>query len=88
MQMTSLAAYVTVFLFAFQMLAMVLYPTLIQPLFNKLTPLPEGELKDRVFALAKQVKFPLKKIYVIDGSKRSAHSNAVGGHKLFFYTSH
>lgn len=69
-------AYVAVFLFAFQMLAMVLYPSLIQPLFNKLTPLPDGELKDRVFALAKQLKFPLKSIYVIDGSKRSAHSNA------------
>lgn len=69
-------AYVAVFLFAFQMLAMIIYPSLIQPLFNKLTPLPDGELKDRVFALAKQLKFPLKSIYVIDGSKRSAHSNA------------
>ncbi|UZJ52350.1 hypothetical protein CBS101457_001670 [Exobasidium rhododendri] len=69
-------AYVAVFMFAFQILAMVLYPTLIQPLFNKLTPLPEGELKDRVYALAKQLNFPLKNIYVIDGSKRSAHSNA------------
>lgn len=56
---------------------MVLYPSLIQPLFNKLTPLPEGELKNRVFALAEELKFPLKSIYVIDGSKRSAHSNAV-----------
>jgi STE24 endopeptidase len=62
---------------------MVLYPTLIQPLFNKLTPLPEGELKDRVYALAKQLNFPLKKIYVIDGSKRSAHSNAVSQGECF-----
>ncbi|PWN88181.1 hypothetical protein FA10DRAFT_303170 [Acaromyces ingoldii] len=69
-------AYVVVFLFAFQIIAMVLYPTLIQPLFNKLTPLPEGALRDRVVALARQLKFPLKSIYVIDGSKRSAHSNA------------
>lgn len=56
---------------------MVLYPTLIQPLFNKLTPLQDGPLKERVVALASQLNFPLKSIYVIDGSKRSAHSNAV-----------
>jgi STE24 endopeptidase len=55
---------------------MVLYPTVIQPLFNKLTPLPEGALRDRVIALASSLKFPLKNIYVIDGSKRSSHSNA------------
>jgi len=51
-------------------------PTVIQPLFNKLTPLQEGALKDRVVALASALKFPLKHLYVIDGSKRSAHSNA------------
>lgn len=61
---------------AFQIIAMVLYPTVIQPLFNKLTPLPEGALRDRVVALASSLKFPLKHLYVIDGSKRSAHSNA------------
>lgn len=65
------------FLFVFQIAAMVLYPALIQPIFNKLTPLQDGEFKDRVYALAKQLNFPLKNIYVIDGSKRSAHSNAV-----------
>ncbi|KDN48443.1 hypothetical protein K437DRAFT_255552 [Tilletiaria anomala UBC 951] len=69
-------AYVVAFLLVFQIVALVLYPTLIQPLFNKLTPLPEGALRDRVLALAGSLNFPLKHIYVIDGSKRSAHSNA------------
>ncbi|EPQ30027.1 uncharacterized protein PFL1_02700 [Pseudozyma flocculosa PF-1] len=68
--------YVVAFLFSFQIVAMVLYPTLIQPLFNKLTPLPEGMLRDRVVALATALRFPLKHLYQIDGSKRSSHSNA------------
>ncbi|CCF51569.1 hypothetical protein NDA11_003043 [Ustilago hordei] len=72
----SFVSYVVVFLFSFQIIAMVLYPTVIQPLFNKLTPLPQGALRDRVVALASSLKFPLKHIYVIDGSKRSSHSNA------------
>ncbi|CBQ70846.1 probable zinc metallo-protease [Sporisorium reilianum SRZ2] len=73
---SSFVSYVVVFLFSFQIIAMVLYPTVIQPLFNKLTPLPQGALRDRVVALASSLKFPLKHIYVIDGSKRSSHSNA------------
>ncbi|SNX87339.1 probable zinc metallo-protease [Melanopsichium pennsylvanicum] len=72
----SFVSYVVVFLFSFQIIAMVLYPTVIQPLFNKLTPLPDGALRDRVVTLASSLKFPLKHIYVIDGSKRSSHSNA------------
>ncbi|MCX6156340.1 MAG: M48 family metallopeptidase [Candidatus Kapabacteria bacterium] len=51
-------------------------PTLIMPLFNKFTPLEDGELKDSIFKFADKVKFPLKKIFVMDGSKRSAKSNA------------
>jgi STE24 endopeptidase len=54
----------------------ILYPTVIQPLFNKLSPLAEGELRIRVEKLASRLKFPLKHLYEIDGSKRSAHSNA------------
>lgn len=54
----------------------VIYPTVIQPLFNKLTPMPEGILRDRVTALASSLNFPLKHLFVIDGSKRSGHSNA------------
>jgi STE24 endopeptidase len=54
----------------------ILYPTVIQPLFNKLSPLPQGALRTRIEALATGLKFPLTDLYVIDGSKRSAHSNA------------
>jgi hypothetical protein len=54
----------------------VLYPTVIQPLFNKLSPLREGELRTRTESLASSLKFPLKHLYEIDGSKRSSHSNA------------
>lgn len=54
----------------------ILYPTVIQPLFNKLSPLADGELSKRVSALAVKLKFPLKHLYEIDGSKRSSHSNA------------
>lgn len=59
-----------------QLFAITIYPIVILPLFNKLTPLPEGPLKTSVEALAKRLKFPLTNLYVIDGSKRSAHSNA------------
>lgn len=54
----------------------IVYPIFIQPLFNKLTPLPEGELRQRIEKLAGSLGFPLKHLYVIDGSKRSGHSNA------------
>ncbi|MFM1852467.1 MAG: hypothetical protein RIS54_2151 [Verrucomicrobiota bacterium] len=63
-------------LFAFQILMLVLYPKLILPLFNKLTPLPEGELRDRLLALGDRTGFQAKTIEVMDGSKRSGHSNA------------
>jgi STE24 endopeptidase len=51
-------------------------PTWIMPLFNKFTPLEDGELKQKIMNFAKSVKFPLKNVFVIDGSKRSAKSNA------------
>ena len=54
----------------------ILYPTVIQPFFNKLSPLAEGELRTRIEGLASKLKFPLKHLYEIDGSKRSSHSNA------------
>lgn len=63
-------------MFSFQILMMVLYPKLILPLFNKLTPLPEGELRDRLMALGDRTGFQAKTIEVMDGSKRSGHSNA------------
>ena len=58
------------------MLMVVIFPTFIQPLFNKLSPLAEGDLRTRIEALASKLKFPLKHLYEIDGSKRSSHSNA------------
>lgn len=58
------------------MIMVILYPTVIQPLFNKLSPLSEGELRGRIEALATKLKFPLTHLYEIDGSKRSSHSNA------------
>jgi STE24 endopeptidase len=63
-------------LFGFQLLMLVLYPKLILPLFNKLTPLPEGEARTRLLALSERTGFRAQTIEVMDGSKRSAHSNA------------
>lgn len=63
-------------IFGFQLLMLVLYPKLILPLFNKLTPLPEGELRNRLMALGERTGFRASTIEVIDGSKRSGHSNA------------
>ena len=60
----------------FQLLMMLIAPALILPLFNKFTPLPEGSLRERLFALAKKTGFPTRSIDVMDGSKRSRHSNA------------
>uniref|UniRef100_A0A915LJ60 CAAX prenyl protease n=2 Tax=Meloidogyne TaxID=189290 RepID=A0A915LJ60_MELJA len=57
-------------------LMMFIYPEFIAPLFDKYTPLPESELKTKIEALANKVEFPLKKLYVVEGSKRSSHSNA------------
>ncbi|CAO3687232.1 unnamed protein product [Rhizopus microsporus] len=68
--------YVWVIAIIFQLFIITVYPTFIQPLFNKLTPLEEGELRTRINELAARIQFPLKKLYVIDGSKRSSHSNA------------
>jgi STE24 endopeptidase len=64
------------FILAFQLLMIVIFPTFIAPWFNKFEPLREGELRDRILALAKQLGFKTSGIYTMDGSKRSAHSNA------------
>jgi STE24 endopeptidase len=63
-------------LLAFQLLMLVLAPVLILPLFNKFTPLPEGSLRERLLKLAEQTRFRARSIQVMDGSKRSRHSNA------------
>ncbi len=62
--------------FILQLSLMVLWPKFILPLFNKLTPLGDGKLKSRLFALADRTGFAANTIEVIDGSKRSGHSNA------------
>ena len=65
-----------VIVFVFQLAMMVLYPKLIMPLFNKLEPLEAGELKDELMLLSDKSGFAAKTIEVMDGSKRSGHSNA------------
>ncbi len=65
-------AAVSLFGFVLQYVA----PTLIMPLFNKFTPLEDGELKASIMEYARSVSFPLTGIFVIDGSKRSSKANA------------
>lgn len=60
----------------FQLLMLVLYPTVIAPLFNKFTPLADASLVQRIEGLMQRVGFAAKGLYVMDGSKRSAHGNA------------
>jgi len=61
----------------FQIVMMALAPTLILPLFNKFSPLPQGALRDRLLALGEKTGFSAREILVMDGSKRSRHSNAL-----------
>lgn len=63
-------------LLAFQLLMLVLAPVLILPLFNRFTPLPQGSLRERLSRLAERTQFRAQSIQVMDGSKRSRHSNA------------
>jgi STE24 endopeptidase len=60
----------------FSVFMVLFYSNLIVPLFNKQTPLPEGELKTAIETFASKVGFKLDNIYVIDGSKRSTKANA------------
>jgi STE24 endopeptidase len=68
--------WVTAFLAAVQIVMLWLYPSLIAPLFNEFTPLPEGPLRERLERLAVDAGFRTRGIYVMDASKRSGHSNA------------
>jgi STE24 endopeptidase len=61
---------------AFNLLVLVLYPTVIAPLFNKFEPLADESLKTRVQQLMARCGFAAKGLFVMDGSKRSAHANA------------
>ena len=60
----------------FNLLILVLYPTVIAPLFNKFQPLEDEAIKTRVSALMQRCGFAAKGLFVMDGSKRSAHANA------------
>jgi STE24 endopeptidase len=60
----------------FQMTMMVLFPSVIAPLFNKFTPLADDSLKHRIEGLMTRVGFASKGLFVMDGSRRSAHGNA------------
>lgn len=68
--------YVWAFMFVFSVFMMTIVPVFIMPLFNKYEPLPDGDLKKSIYELAAQLKYPLTKLFVMDGSKRSSHSNA------------
>ncbi|CDW75638.1 caax prenyl protease 1 homolog [Stylonychia lemnae] len=68
--------YVFVFLVVFYLVMLQIFPNFIQPLFNKYSELPQGELREKIEALAKRLNFPLQKLYLVDQSSRSAHSNA------------
>lgn len=72
--------YFFIYLWLFAMVTMIflmtIYPDYIAPLFDKYTPLPDGELRSSIEELAQSVEFPLYKLYLVEGSKRSVHSNA------------
>ncbi|AIO49527.1 M48 family metallopeptidase [Burkholderia cenocepacia] len=61
---------------AFQMLVLLIYPTFIAPLFNKFEPLKDDALRARIESLMKRCGFAAKGLFVMDGSRRSAHGNA------------
>jgi STE24 endopeptidase len=61
---------------AFNLLLLLIYPSFIAPLFNKFKPLEDETLKARVTALMQRCGFAAKGLFVMDGSKRSAHANA------------
>lgn len=68
-------ALATVFV-GFSLLISVIYPTFIAPIFNKFTPLEEGELKDKITRMMEEVGLNARSLFVMDASKRSKHSNA------------
>lgn len=61
---------------AFSLAMMVVFPMFIAPLFNRFQPLPDGDVKTRAQALMQRCNFALQGLYVMDGSRRSAHANA------------
>ncbi|XP_037737495.1 CAAX prenyl protease 1 homolog isoform X2 [Chelonia mydas] len=68
--------YAWLFTLVVSLVLVTIYADYIAPLFDKFIPLPEGELKQAIEMMAKSIDFPLTKVYVVEGSKRSSHSNA------------
>ncbi|HTJ97718.1 MAG TPA: M48 family metallopeptidase [Rhodocyclaceae bacterium] len=68
--------YVWLFWMGFNLLVLLLYPTVIAPLFNKFSPLADDTLKTRIEALLQRCGFTSSGLFVMDGSKRSSHGNA------------
>ena len=68
--------YVWLFWMSFNLLVLLLYPTVIAPLFNKFSPLEDNSLKTRIEGLLKRCGFTSAGLFVMDGSKRSSHGNA------------
>ena len=68
--------YAGIFITVFVAIFMILVPLFIMPLFNKFEPIEENQLKQDIVALAEECKYPVSKIEIVDGSKRSGHSNA------------
>uniref|UniRef100_A0A8C2F8G4 CAAX prenyl protease n=1 Tax=Cyprinus carpio TaxID=7962 RepID=A0A8C2F8G4_CYPCA len=68
--------YAWLFTLIVSLILVTIYADYIAPLFDKFTPLPDGELKSEIESMAKSICFPLTKVYVVEGSKRSSHSNA------------
>ncbi len=60
----------------FSLIMQPIFNILIAPMFNKFTPMPEGPLLDKIKNYLQKVDFPVKKLEIMDGSKRSSHSNA------------
>ncbi len=61
---------------AFTLFVQAIYPNVIAPLYNKFTPLEDGEMRTRIEGLLKRCGFASKGLFVMDGSRRSAHGNA------------
>lgn len=68
--------YVWLFIIVFQIILLFIAPILIMPLFNKYTPLEDGELREKISEYAKKEGFKMKGVFKMDGSKRSTKSNA------------
>merc|ERR1711981_1283569 len=68
--------YLWAFVVGFSLFMLIIYPEFIAPLFDKYTPLPDGDLRTQIEKLAASIQFPLYKLFVVEGSKRSSHSNA------------